>query len=262
MKSRSRKSAAGACFGRASLLALGVCAVLLGGVPAPASDVVKVYLDPDGDGNFDKIREYPVSPQQAVRAFQQAGGAPWDGIGERLTFDEQITGVSFPEAQSWDGFLAFMDQNYRGGVVASNQLCGSTINFTSNVDCTTGRNCTVVTNCTNGTPPVTFPSFSCIAEGVPPCPLTGKDLCQKTGIQPVFFGYTVPACTCRGGAGGICEPQGGPIGVMHTGDVCGCAPPAVGRPALPGWAGIALAGLLFVAGIFVFGKRRTETQKG
>ena len=35
-----------------------------------------------------------------------------------------------------------------------------------------------------------------------------------------------------------------------------------GNPALPGWAGIALAALLVVAGIIVFGKRRTETQKG
>jgi len=33
-------------------------------------------------------------------------------------------------------------------------------------------------------------------------------------------------------------------------------------PALPVWAGIAMAALLFVAGILVFGKRRTETQKG
>ncbi|MFH1110932.1 MAG: hypothetical protein V1790_17295 [Planctomycetota bacterium] len=41
-----------------------------------------------------------------------------------------------------------------------------------------------------------------------------------------------------------------------------CQLPPVGRPSLPGWAGIALAGLLFVAGLFVFGKRRTETQKG
>jgi len=31
-----------------------------------------------------------------------------------------------------------------------------------------------------------------------------------------------------------------------------------GRPALPGWAGIALAALLFVAGAFVFGNRRRE----
>jgi hypothetical protein len=33
-------------------------------------------------------------------------------------------------------------------------------------------------------------------------------------------------------------------------------------PALPAWAGIALGGLLFVTGVFVFGKRHTETQKG
>lgn len=32
-------------------------------------------------------------------------------------------------------------------------------------------------------------------------------------------------------------------------------------PALPGWAGVALAGLLFVAGIFVFGKRRKEPAR-
>lgn len=48
--------------------------------------------------------------------------------------------------------------------------------------------------------------------------------------------------------------------VRHGVMVANPPPPPV--PALPGWAGVALAAVLFVAGIFVFGKRRTETQKG
>lgn len=50
----------------------------------------------------------------------------------------------------------------------------------------------------------------------------------------------------------------------NTWDLCSFTPGQLGwgtvygRPALPGWSGIALAGLLFVAGIFVFGKRRRE----
>jgi hypothetical protein len=56
------------------------------------------------------------------------------------------------------------------------------------------------------------------------------------------------------------DPVTGTI-VAYLGDAKHITYPSV-VPVLPGWAGIALAALLVVGGIFVFGKRRTETQKG
>ena len=88
---------------------------------------------------------------------------------------------------------------------------------------------------------------------------------------------TVDQCTCCGdgilqfGSGEGCDPPGAlvcPGNAACLADcTCPCPPDCPEtclpngmcskiNPALPGWAGIALAGLLLVAGIFVFGNRR------
>ncbi len=53
---------------------------------------------------------------------------------------------------------------------------------------------------------------------------------------------------------GVCRHHGPHPAVEPT----PLPPPPRGWPALPGWAGIALAGLLAVAGVFVFGNRRRQ----
>ena len=89
-----------------------------------------------------------------------------------------------------------------------------------------------------------FPNARCDASthscvGPPPPPFCGDDEVNQLNEE------------CDGAAAGAaCPPR-------CCRDDCTCKPPTE-CPALPGWAGIALAGLLFVAGIFVFGSRRRE----
>ena len=92
------------------------------------------------------------------------------------------------------------------------------------------------------------PNEDCDPPGGGGC--SGVGVCRANCTCPVCGdGVVEPNETCETPGALICP------GYARCLSNCTCPPPV---PALPGWAGIALAGLLFVAGIFVFGNRRRE----
>lgn len=219
---------------------------------------LNVMVDPDGDEVYEKIRSYPVSYEEALRAFAEAGGAPWDGTGTILYSANEIRGVSFSAPQSWDGFVAFLDETYPSEM-SRLPLCDDTIIGTITWDCD-GLSCTPESACEDDQyGPVGFvDNWFCVPGGDPPCP-PEKPSCVKTGVSPLIVSFTTDAdplkCWCQGGLGGVCKKNlaASVTGWMFEGDVCECTEPI---PTVSEWGLIILTLLGLTAGTIVFGRRR------
>ena len=219
---------------------------------------LNVMVAPDGDEVYEKIRSYPVSYDEALRAFAEAGGAPWDGTGTILYSADEIRGVSFSAPQSWDGFIAFLDETYPSQM-GRLPLCDDTIIGTIDWICT-GLNCDPVSDCQDNHYSAVFfvGDWFCVPGGDPPCP-PEKPICAKTGAAPTIVSFTTSGdplkCVCAGGVGGVCTKNSGAsvTGWMFEGDVCECRAPI---PTVSEWGLIVLTLLLLGAGAVIFRRHR------
>jgi len=236
-----------------TMLVASVCVSLL--IAPGAFAQLRVSVDPDGDGVFEKIRSYPVTFEEAIEEFAKAGGALWDGTGAALNIVSEGLAASFTEPQSWDGFLSFLDNRYPGGSLRTFALCDDMITALFGWTCGAPLDCTPVTDCQGLVATIGLLGFDCIPGGVPECPDAKSRCVSIPGALPNIESFTTAggtACHCPGGVGGACliNPAATVTGFMFTGDVCRCA-----VPALSAW-GMGVLGLLVVAAGVVVVRRR------
>lgn len=190
---------------------------------ALAGEQLKVYLDPDGDGTFEKVASYDVTFAAALKSFAEAGGAPWDGTGTVLSGDE-VDGVAFDGPQSWQGFLDFLASNYATQVTG--QLCDDAVFVVpgsirwrcDRLACRPEDRCTG--HFRKGTA-----KFQCVPGGVPPCPQE-KAFCGPIARKLKLKAFDTnggTACQCNG-FGNCVKGTGTPNGqgIIFTNDVCQC----------------------------------------
>jgi hypothetical protein len=223
-------------------------AILVGSLLTPAVAQLAISVDPDQDGTYQKIREYPVTYEEAIAAFAAAGGSPWNGTGPVLNF-EHVAGVELQGQHSWDGLIAFLDERYPTGGAASFAPCDTTIAITNPAgitwSCDAPLDCLPQTDCegqfTNGR--LAHAGWSCLANGDPVCP----------GAKPTTNGGT--ACECDINDDCLVNPgavaNGG--GIMHMAGVCKCT--QVGIPTVSEWGIVGLTLLVLAVGTVVLRRR-------
>lgn len=223
---------------------------------------LRVSADSDADGVFDKIRSYPISYEEALTAFAETGGAPWDGTGTVLNARE-IPGVSFSGPQSWDGFIAFLDRRYSAGAVATSRRCDDSIAGRFVWDCDAPWDCTPVTDC-EGHANAYFTDFACRVRGDPVCP-DAKDFCTPTGTWPEVQSFSTwggPACHCPTGEGGPCvvNTNAHVRQVLYVDELlCTCTWYWRVVPTVSEWGLIVLTLLGMTIGTVTYARRRVQT---
>lgn len=241
------------CFSRVHYL---VCAAVLGWA-ASASAQLKVYLDPDRDGVYQKVGSYSVSFDDAIRAFADAGGAPATGD-STLGLQRLPSGVSFDGPQSWDGFIDFLDANFGADAARTGQLCDDTVALAGPITWTCGGGTCPPGTCTPDEydPGSASAAFTCVND--PPCPG------EKPRCVPIAATINISAfdfaggdiCECDGGDPNLCVVGPGTAtgtGVIFDNDVCQCFEPV---PAASEWGLIVMAVLVLTAGTVLVGRRR------
>ncbi len=192
--------------------------------PTPAQAQLRVYLDRDGDGEYRIVGSYPVSYERALTEFARVGGAPRTEADSFLSA-KAVPGVAFGVPQSWEGFVAFLQQTYPS-MPLTNQDCDNTVRVirASIVWTCDGLPCAPADQCTGFFAAATA-RFRCIAGGDPPCPALKRD-CLPNG-NPI----NITAFNTVGGTACVCDPGGNCVmgpgvpngnGIMFDNNVCDC----------------------------------------
>lgn len=235
-----------------------VAITLLITASAQADEQLKIYVDPDQDGIYEKIRSYDVTYEEAVTAFISAGGSPEKGYpGERLTAFLAIPGSKPLEPQSSEGWIEFLDKTYTRSDTEKLPMCDDWVEFPPpGVEWDCNLSCPPDVNLCDGFFANGYTIYKCI--NTPPCPSpsTCRKLKYKLRLATIDFTGN-PPCEC---GFDDCEEPGGTVIVGGTfiGDACECFEPGE-IPPIPTTTNLGLlilVGLLLMSGLYVAYRRR------
>lgn len=225
---------------------------------------LKVYWSAAGNDTYNLVGVYPISFEAALKDFAAAGGAPFTGApGDQVLNIQKSLGVTFEEPQSWDAFVAFLEERYgQTKDAAIWERCDGIVQVDPNSLTYTcaGLSC----------PPdpdecVGFfasASINYICLNIPRCPVTAP-YCRKMRARLPLSSFTTsdnPVCRC--GFTNECEkhPSPGTIsGFMHQVAACRCYPQGI--PSLSQYGLMILILALAGAALLVFRRRRSALAR-